>query len=180
MLRSLRPDEERAMKIQRLTAHAIAAVGLIVLSSGLFAADPMPVHWSATASTSVLPVAKGAKVVAKITATIAPGWHLYAFEQQPGGPMPTVLSLVAGQPFATDGKILESDPKMEYDTNFNLPISLFEDKAVFTLPAKAVGAVHGNPATVKIDVAFQTCNDRMCLPLTVVHLSAPIAARKAN
>jgi hypothetical protein len=51
---------------------------------------------------------------------------------------------------------------------------------VFTVPAKAVGAVSGAAAKLKIDVAFQTCNDRMCLPLTVVHLTAPVVARKGR
>jgi thiol:disulfide interchange protein DsbD len=156
------------------------ATALLLFAHHLIAGDPVPIRWTATASTAALPLAKGSKVVAKVTATIAPGWHLYAFEQQPGGPLPTNVSLVAGQPFVADGSVAESAPKTEFDSNFNLPTSLFEDKAVFTVPAKTVGPVSGAAAKVKIDVAFQTCNDRMCLPLTVVHLMAPVIARKAR
>jgi Disulphide bond corrector protein DsbC len=141
---------------------------------------PQPIHWTATATTTSRPLSKGSKVLAKITASIAPGWHLYAFEQQPGGPLPTNLSLAEGQPFATAGPIGESTPKTEFDSNFNLSTSIFEDKAVFTVPARVSGAVSASSPKLMVDVAFQTCNDRMCLPLTVVHLTAPIQTAKAH
>jgi hypothetical protein len=167
------------MRDIKIVAKWLATAALLLSVNGLFAADPVPVHWSATAS-AALPLTKGSKVAAKVTAAIAPGWHLYAFEQQPGGPLPTNVSLVAGQSFVADGSVRESTPKTEYDSNFNLPTSLFEGKAAFTVQAKAVGAVSGVTPKLKIDVAFQTCNDRMCLPLTVVHLVAPIVARKVR
>jgi len=137
-------------------------------------ATPQPIHWTATATTTSLPLNKGSKVLAKITASIDPGWHLYAFEQQPGGPLPTNVTLAAGQPFTALGHVSESNPKTEFDANFNLSTSIFEDNAVFTLTARASGVVSARPPKLMIDVAFQTCNDRMCLPLTVVHLMAPI------
>jgi len=141
---------------------------------------PQPIHWTATATTTSLPLNKGAKILARVTASIAPGWHLYAFEQQPGGPLPTNVSLATGQPFAAAGAVGESTPKTEFDSNFNLSTSIFEDKAVFTVPAKASGAVSANSPKLMIDVAFQTCNDRMCLPLTVVHLMAPIRVSETH
>ena len=168
------------MSNQRIVAKWYTVATLLLSAHNLIAADPVPIHWTTTATTATLPLTKGSKVVAKVTATIAPGWHLYAFEQQPGGPLPTNLSLVAGQPFVADGNVGESDPKTEYDSNFNLPTSLFEDKAIFTVPARALASASGAAPKLKIDVAFQTCNDRMCLPLTVVHLAVPIVARKAH
>jgi thiol:disulfide interchange protein DsbD len=168
------------MKTFGWMAKGVAAVVLLAGARSLVASDPVPIHWMVTATTAALPLGKGSKVVATVTATIAPGWHLYAFEQQPGGPLPTNLSLVADQFFVADGSVGESAPKTEYDPNFQLPTSLFEDRAVFTVPAKAVGGRSYAGAKIKIDVAFQTCNDRMCLPLTVVHLTAPIVARRAK
>jgi hypothetical protein len=154
----------------------------ILLFSGhqLFAADPIPIHWTATATTAALPLNKGSKVLAKVTATIAPGWHLYAFEQQTGGPLPTSVSVASGQAFAAAGNVGESAPKTEFDSNFNMSTPIFEGKAIFTVPARVVGAVPARVPSLMIDVAFQTCNDRMCLPLTVVHLAAPIHASKAQ
>jgi hypothetical protein len=165
----------------RAITRTVTVVGFLFLSAHqLFAADPTPIHWTATATTAALPLAKGSKVVAKITATIEPGWHLYAFDQQPGGPLPTNVSLAAGQPFAAAGRVGESASKPEFDPNFNLSTSVFEDKAVFTLSARASQAVTARSPKLMIDVAFQTCNDRMCLPLTVVHLAAPIQGPKAH
>jgi thiol:disulfide interchange protein DsbD len=146
----------------------------------MHAADPVPVHWKATATAAAVPLVKGAKVRVRIAATIMPGWHLYAFDQQPGGPLPTNVALASGQPFVSDGTPGESDPKTEFDANFNLPTSIFEGSAVFTIPARASASTAAHASNVKVDVAFQTCNDRFCLPLTVVHLVAPIQARKAH
>jgi len=150
------------------------ACSLVFGSATMFAAAPHPIRWSIKATTDSLPLKKGQKVRATISATIAPGWHLYAFEQQTGGPLPTSISLAEGQPFAADGPASESTPKMEYDSNFNLPTNIFEGHTAFKLPAKALHAIPGGSARLMVDVAFQTCNDRMCLPLTVQHLSAPI------
>jgi thiol:disulfide interchange protein DsbD len=163
------------------TARTLAGVcALFLLAPPMHAADPVPVHWKATATAASVPLAKGAKVRVRIAATIMPGWHLYAFDQQPGGPLPTNVSLASGQPFVSDGAPGESDPKTEFDANFNLPTSIFEGSAVFTIPARASAPITARVAKVQVDVAFQTCNDRFCLPLTVVHLVAPIQVRKAH
>lgn len=154
-----------------------AACVFILSAPRLFAEDPQPVRWSVTATTARVPLKKGQQVHARITASIAPGWHLYAFEQQPGGPLPTSISVGAGQSFVADGPARESTPKAEFDSNFNLPTSVFEAHATFTLLARVSGPLPKSSSTLMVDVAFQTCNDRMRLPLTVTHLSAPIHAR---
>ena len=168
------------MKFRAIVTRMPAACALFLSVHLLFAVDPTPIHWTATATTAALPLNKGSRVLATITASIAPGWHLYAFDQQPGGPLPTNVSLVSGQPFAAAGNVGESTPKTEFDSNFNLSTSIFEGKAVFTVPARAVGAMPASSARLMIDVAYQTCNDRMCLPLTVEHLAAPIHVGKAH
>jgi hypothetical protein len=168
------------MKLRPIAMRMLAACVLLLSVRQLSAADPTPIHWTATATTAALSLTKGAKVTASVTATIALGWHLYAFEQQPGGPSPTSVSLVPGQPFIAAGNVGESTPKAEFDSNFNMSTSIFEDKAIFTVPARTVGAVPASAARLMIDVAYQTCNDRMCLPLTVEHLAAPIHVGKAH
>jgi hypothetical protein len=147
---------------------------LALSATTMFAADPQPIRWSIKATTATLPLKKGQKVRARITAIIAPGWHLYGFEQQPGGPLPTSVSLGAGQSFVADGSVGESTPKTDYDSNFNMPTSIFEGHATFTLSARASRVVPAGSPRLMVDVAFQTCNDHLCLPLTVQHLSAPI------
>jgi thiol:disulfide interchange protein DsbD len=168
------------MKFLSAALTLASACTLFLLAHPMHAADPVPVHWKATATAAAVPLVKGAKVRVRIAATIMPGWHLYAFDQQPGGPLPTNVSLASGQPFVPDGKAGESDPKMEFDANFNLPTSIFEGSAIFTIPARASAPITASASKVKVDVAFQTCNDRMCLPLTVVHLVVPIQGRKAR
>ena len=168
------------MKLRAIGTRMPALCVLLLSVHQLFAADPTPIHWTATATTAALPLNKGSKVLAKITATIAPGWHLYAFEQQPGGPLPTNVSLASGQPFIAAGNAGQSAPKTDFDSNFNMSTSIFEGTAIFTVPARVVEGVPASVPSLVIDVAYQTCNDRMCLPLTVVHLAAPIHVRKAH
>jgi len=151
-----------------------AACSFVLAANTMSAADPQPIQWRIKATAASLPLKKGQKVRARISATIAPGWHLYAFEQQPNGPLPTSISVATGQPFVADGGARESTPKIEYDSNFGLSTSIFEGHATFMLPAKVSRAIPTDSPTLVVDVAFQTCNDRMCLPLTVQHLSAPI------
>jgi hypothetical protein len=165
-----------------LVLASVVALTLFILAGvpRALGETPQPIHWTATATTISRPLSKGSKVLAKITASIAPGWHLYAFDQQPGGPLPTNVSLAAGQAFTSAGPIGESTPKTEFDSNFNLSTRIFEDTAVFTVPARVSGAVSASSPKLMIDVAFQTCNDRMCLPLTVVHLVAPVRVNEAR
>jgi thiol:disulfide interchange protein DsbD len=165
---------EWEMKSRALVSRWAVACSLVLSATTMFAADPQPIHWNIKATTAALPLKKAQKVRARISATIAPGWHLYAFEQEPGGPLPTSISLAAGQSFVADGPASESTPKMDYDSNFNLSTSVFEGHAAFTLPVRVSRVIPAGSLRLMVDVAFQTCNDHMCLPLTVKHLSAPI------
>jgi hypothetical protein len=160
---------------RRLKTAAILVVVGLMAGTVCRAADPHPIQWTATAKTTQLPLRKGAAVQATLHAKILAGWHLYAMEQRPGGPTATRINLAPNQAFALNGSIeSETPPIIMNDPNFNLETRYFEGEALFHIPLKVVFPTSAAQAKLMIDVLFQTCNDRMCLPATVVHVSAPI------
>lgn len=151
----------------------LAVLGMILgVAAPLLAATPKPIHWTLTAAThSPLPARKGARAVAHLRATIKPGWHLYALNQQPGGPVATRISVAEGQHWAVRGSVHEPTPITKHDPNFNIPTHFYNRAVNFTIPLEATGAAG---RTVAVDVLFQTCNDELCLPPQTVEVTAPV------
>lgn len=151
----------------------------MALATASYAAED-PVQWSlAPEATSVAP---GGTVLARLTATLEPGWHLYSPTTPKGGPIPTTLAL-ADSPAIAAVHIYEPKPDRRFDPNFQLDTETFEKEAVFLLsiefrkdaPAGAIG--------LTAQVRYQSCNDKMCLPPKRKTASASIivdAAASAN
>ncbi|MGH9413083.1 MAG: protein-disulfide reductase DsbD N-terminal domain-containing protein [Terriglobales bacterium] len=156
------------MKSKLASAAVIAAAAALALTFAL-AATPKPVHWSLSAR-----LTQGDHVAAHLHATIQSGWHLYAMNQTPGGPIATRISLAPHQPFTLSGAIHEAVPHTQLDPNFNLKTSYYLGSASFTIPLRAASRTRAEASTVVINVRYQTCNDRICLPPTVIQLTAPV------
>jgi thiol:disulfide interchange protein DsbD len=144
---------------------------LLTLSSTCASAQD-PVHWSASGPAS--PVAHGQKFTARVSARIDPGWHIYSITQAPGGPVATEINLARKQAFNLAGPIIGPLPRSAYDSNFQLQTEFYEQTASFKVPLTAAANAPAGPTAVAIDVRFQVCNERQCLPATTVHLKAPV------
>lgn len=159
------------------TPRKLFALLLLVVSgaSASRAEDPHPVQWSLVSRASTLPLRKGSPVEATLHAKILPGWHLYAMDQIAGGPIATRVNLPPGQPFVLVGSIeAEKAPITMNDPNFNLESRYYEGEASFRFSVKATSPATAAQAKLTVDILFQTCNDRMCLPPSVVHVSTPV------
>jgi thiol-disulfide isomerase/thioredoxin len=122
----------------------------------------------------------GERFNALLSAKIDEGWHLYSPDQPPGGPIPTQISLPADQPFKLAEAIEVPVPRTEMDPNFNLETQFFEEQVTFTLPVIVTqNATTGNYA-VNVNVTFQTCNGRRCLPPKRVQLTAKVGVAQAT
>lgn len=133
----------------------------------------VPVQWNLTASMrNHLSLKKGAAVTAKIHAVLQPGWHVYAMDQKPGGPIAARIVVPLDQAFILDGDIDESQPTSLHDTTFNMESRFFKDEANFSIPLSVAKA--GSPK-LSIDVRYQACNDRICLSPTTAHLSTTVS-----
>ncbi len=131
-----------------------------------------PVAWSATCPVGV--VHPGQKFAAKVSARITPGWHIYSITQAPGGPVPTEIALAARQPFTLSGFVIGPLPHSSYDENFQLETDTYEQTAAFKVPIIVAAKAPSGANAVAMDVRFQACNERTCLPARTVHLSVPL------
>lgn len=92
------------------------------------------------------------------TATIAPGYHLYAVDNPAGGSNPLVFYFdtkgceTVGQPTADRAYTKEFDDTFEVDQHF------YSNKVTFTQKLKPTSASY----TVDVEIKGQACNDSGC------------------
>jgi thiol:disulfide interchange protein DsbD len=151
-------------------------IGLSAVAAQANAAEN-PVHWSTAPIRK--PCSAGSTFTAKLLARIDPGWHLYALEQDEGGPIPTEISL-AGQSYLSLGTIRASKPIQLLDPNFDKRVNLYIEKAEFTLPLTVAAEATPGPHHAALHVRYQCCNETMCLPprSVTVDLAVSIKAGK--
>lgn len=132
-----------------------------------------PISW-ALAAPAGASVAPGSTVTLALTATIEDGWHLYSLKLDPGGPIPTSITVPAGQPFTLAGDVVEPLPKSVFEPNFNQVLDYHVEKVTFSVPVKSAPNTAPGKQTVKIRASYQTCNDRLCLPAREVIVTADL------
>ncbi len=107
-----------------------------------------------------------------LSATIAPGWHVYSISQPPGGPNATTVTVPAGQGFEREGDITGTKPESAFDPNFQMQTEFYQNAVHLEIPLAVTG--HSTAQTVQVDVRFQACNDRLCLPPKTMRLNLPL------
>jgi DsbC/DsbD-like thiol-disulfide interchange protein len=149
-------------------------LGLLIPGTALAQADgplgPSTVSWS------VQPAAASQGGVLKLTlnGTVAPGWHVYALKQLPGGPTPLLVSLESNGVASADGAPVGSPAKTVHDPAFDLDTQFYADAFTLTVPLRLKPHLPAGPQQVPVSVRFQTCNGRICQPPRTVHLSATV------
>ncbi len=132
------------------------------------------VHWSLALDPST--AAPGREVLAKLTAQIDSGWHLYSLSTPPG-PIPTTIKL-ADNSSIEKVRIFQPAPDRKFDANFNADTETFTGSPVFllqlTLGAKASGA---NEITAQ--PRYQVCSDTVCIPPVTRAASATLTVDPA-
>ena len=125
------------------------------------AAAPTPVHWT-LGDLLESPVPPGVTFIAKLSAQIEPGWHLYAMEESDEGPIATEIGLAEGDTL-TLLSVDEPAPRMMPDPMLRRSVGMFQKDASFNLHLRCP---HKLPAgsTSHILVRYQTCNEQVCLP----------------
>lgn len=135
------------------------------------------VHWAAKIS-PVHSLKPGEKATATLDAKIEEGWHVYSISQPPGGPATTVISVPSKQAIRLDGKVTGPVPESAYDPNFEMQTEFYEESAIFKVPLVVDSTAKAGPVKGAIDVLFQACNDRLCLPPTTIQV--PLTFRVAG
>ena len=96
-----------------------------------------------------------------IEAEIESGWNVYSQHVDPDGPIPTNFVFEESDNFILIDDVVESNTKTKFDPVFQMNLSSFEEKAVFTQKIKLVNQ---NTISIKGELEFMVCNATMCLP----------------
>lgn len=141
---------------------------LIVAGFSASAQMASPVSWSYSSKK----VAENLYEV-YLTASIQPGWHLYA-QSQPADAIaqPTTFTFAKNPLLQYDGKVKEMgklekfrDPKLDVSAN------QYSGKVQFVQKVKVLGKAK-TAVTGKLE--FQTCDDEKCLPPKTVNFSVAL------
>jgi thiol:disulfide interchange protein DsbD len=148
--------------MKRIRNVFLAGVAAVLAAMTTTASAQTVVRWTAKVEPAVV-VKAGEKIEATLEAKIEPGWHLYALTQEGGGPQALVIAVPKESPFKAAGPVIAPLPITAPDANFNIDTQYHAEEATFyvpvTVPANASGRTQ-----LDLDVTFQTCTDRFCLP----------------
>lgn len=99
----------------------------------------------------------------KVEATIEGDWHLYSVLNDPdAGPYPTTFSSAINQ-MTIAGPVQETEAILAFDPNFNTELGWHSNRAEFTIPVAFRTDLQGEQP-VHLEVLYQVCDDRSCLP----------------
>ena len=137
---------------------AVVIAGLIAVTNSA----QTVVQWTAKIEPAVV-VKAGANIEAVLDAKIEPGWHLYALTQEGGGPQALVIAVPPESPFKLIGPVIAPLPITAPDANFNIDTQYHAEEATFYVPITVPSGASGR-MPLDLDITFQTCTDRFCLP----------------
>src|SRR5438445_6797519 len=123
-----RPTQKRPRQTDVKLLTTILAV-VLMLGSVVTAqtTKKLPVQWTfASDSASVAP---GGSFLAKLTAKIDAGWHMYSLTTPKGGGLPTIVKI--DNPAVAGVKIYQPKPDKKFDQNFNVDTERYEGEVVF-------------------------------------------------
>ena len=142
-----------------LRALLPAASAFLSVPPLMFGQVPNNVNWSLALEPAAAP--PGSKVVARLQGNIDPGWHVYSMTT--AAAIPTTVTLAAS-PVVDKVRIFQAPPKKAYDPNFQLDTETYEGSAVFLLELQLKPDAPAGASEISVEVRYQTCNDRECIP----------------
>jgi len=130
-------------------------LGIILFSTLLNAQIEEPVVWQSQIEN------KGENRYALILeATIAEGWHLYSQFSDPEGAIPTKFSFEETPHYSRIGVVEESASIVAFDKVFEMDLTYFNNRAVFTQHIQQLDA---DLKFIEVEVNYQACDDKLCI-----------------
>ena len=129
------------------------------------------VSWSASAGTAAKP---GSRLILNLSAQVEDGWHVYGLNQVEGGPMPLRITVDPNGFVQPAGNPSGTLPTKKHDSSFDLDTEIFVHPFTLHIPVQVKPHAAAGSQDIALNVRFQACNDRVCLPPRTVHLTAPI------
>lgn len=143
----------------------LLAAGIVTVLAG----PDAPVKWTFGA----VELANG-RVQVDLSAEMEKGWHLYATHlSSDHGPIPTRITFEADEAYYLVDSLKEPEPEMADDPNFGMVLHFHSNTVVFN---QVIARRSTTSFTVKGQVEYMACNDRMCLPPVRVPFTIDVPA----
>ena len=134
------------------------AVMVLFVAAGLARGQrPGQVEWSfALEPASAAP---GGNVRARLEAKLQPGWHLYSATTPAAIPLSVKPAGVLDR-----ARLFQAPPRRALDPNFNQETETYEGQAIFFVQGTVKSDAPAGPGEAQLDLRYQTCNDKLCVP----------------
>jgi thiol:disulfide interchange protein DsbD len=103
--------------------------------------------------------APGAVALARVTAQIEPGWHIYSISS-PGG-IPAQFQVGGAVELA---RTLQPAPKKSFDSNLGSNVETYEGQVAFLLELRVKKDAPAGPAEIPVSLKYQACDASQCNP----------------
>jgi len=133
-----------------------------------------PVKWSLSAPAESK---AGARFLAKLTARVEEGWHLYSLKPLEGGPIPTQVAIPAPQPFKLVGQIDAPVPLTAHEEAFGMSVEFYFGEVEFVLPVEVHREAKPGQPKLAVTARYQACDNTQCLPPKAVRLESVVSIR---
>jgi thiol:disulfide interchange protein DsbD len=138
----------------------------VVLALGLFirpaeAVNLDPVQWTLTAEPAT--VAPGTTTVLRLHALIDPEYHLYSLTTPKGGPIQTTVALAESAGIEITA-VYQPQPRRLHDPTLGVMVEVFTGSVDFLVPVKVKDGLADGPRAIALEVRYQACSDKICLP----------------
>jgi len=130
-----------------------------------------PAEWELTLdATSVAP---GATVLARLTAVLDEGWHVYS----PSTPPPPIATTfdVTGSPAVAGYQVYQPPPIAALDPNFGVETETYEGDTTFLIEIALRDTADAGTTELTASVRYQLCNDTLCLRPTTKEARAVLS-----
>jgi len=141
----------------------------LLISIPILASGQNPAKWSIKIEPQQGTFKSGDQAKVVLRAELEEGWHLYAMEQPPGGPIATSIKVPEQATFDISGPISSPKPITQFDSNFNIDTKFFKNSADFGIPL--IFDSETPTDKIELDVRFQLCTDTLCLPPQTIRVS---------
>lgn len=157
-----------------LCGLALTAAAMCV-SSRAQEAPPAPIHWTAALPSASHALQPGQKLTVALTGDIDVGWHVYAFPQPPDSPIiATQVTVPDGQPLALSGEIAPPKAESLMDPTTGKPTAVYTNSVTIDLPLRVARKAPAGKQHLVMDVLYQACNNRLCLPPRTDKVNLPV------
>jgi hypothetical protein len=153
-----------------------AATLLLALELGrasLAQAPEQTVQWSASVGASGS-IKQGGTATLRVSAEVLDGWHVYALAQPPGGPTALRITLDDDSVARLAGAPTGSAPEERHDPSFDLDTRFYLHSFSLRVPVFVKARAGLGAQIIPLDIRFQSCSERECLPPKTIRLSVPV------